>query len=230
MGWEYYTASEMVLVTTRPREGCVRELLRQLQQLHYAPQVIPAVTLSYTHQLTQPLAVIVDAAFRDVQTSGTVLANIRGIWEQAPVLLFAERQIANRLRFDSIIHDFLILPITVPDLEARLRFTAMKMRGAVPRSEVIEVAGLSMNLHSREVTVDRKLIEFTYKEFELLCFLLQHQRQVHTRDDLLRAVWETEYYGDTRTVDMHIRRLRAKLGDRIGVMIHTVRNVGYRFG
>ena len=230
MSWEYFNAHDIVIVTTRPREGGVRELLRQLQQLHYETHVIAAVTLSSTGNLPPPQAVVVDAGLRDVRAGGTLLASIRGIWEQAPILLFIERQAADRLFFDTIVHDFLILPITVPELEARLRFTAMKLRGQRPRAEILETAGLRMDLLSREVTVDHQPIEFTYKEFELLRFLLTNQRRVHTRDDLLRAVWETEYYGDTRTVDMHIRRLRVKLGPRVGRMIHTIRNVGYRFG
>ena len=84
-----------------------------------------------------------------------------------------------------------------------------------------------MNLDEHTVTADGRRILLTYKEFEILKLFLSHPGIVYTRDQLLRAIWETEYYGETRTVDMHIRTLRQKLG-AYGGIIETVRGVGYR--
>jgi DNA-binding response OmpR family regulator len=72
-------------------------------------------------------------------------------------------------------------------------------------------------------------LDLTYKEFELLKFLAQHPGRVFTRDQLLREVWGYDYFGGTRTVDVHVRRLRAKLGSEYESMIGTVRQVGYKF-
>ena len=74
-----------------------------------------------------------------------------------------------------------------------------------------------------------RLLDLTYKEFELLKYLAQHPGRVFTRAQLLQEVWGYDYYGGTRTVDVHVRRLRAKLGSEHEVLIGTVRNVGYRF-
>ena len=86
---------------------------------------------------------------------------------------------------------------------------------------VIDEATYSVRLRGR-------ILDLTYKEFELLKFLAQHPGRVFTRDQLLREVWGYDYFGGTRTVDVHVRRLRAKLGD-LESLIGTVRNVGYRF-
>ena len=74
-----------------------------------------------------------------------------------------------------------------------------------------------------------RLLDLTYKEFELLKYLAQHPGRVFTRSQLLQEVWGYDYFGGTRTVDVHVRRLRAKLGTDYEVLIGTVRNVGYRF-
>ena len=87
-----------------------------------------------------------------------------------------------------------------------------------------------MNFETYEVTVDAQPVELTFKEFTLLRYLASHPRRIFTRPELLSTVWDNDYDGGTRTVDVHIRRLRAKLGPHIGNMINTVRNVGYRFG
>ena len=77
--------------------------------------------------------------------------------------------------------------------------------------------------------VKGRVLDLTYKEFELLKFLAQHPGRVFSRAQLLQEVWGYDYYGGTRTVDVHVRRLRAKLGSDHETLIGTVRNVGYRF-
>jgi DNA-binding response OmpR family regulator len=93
-------------------------------------------------------------------------------------------------------------------------------------------------IRSGEVTVDEasytakiggRHLDLTFKEFELLKYLVQHPGRVFTRDQLLQEVWGYDYFGGTRTVDVHVRRLRAKLGPDNETLIGTVRNVGYRF-
>ena len=87
---------------------------------------------------------------------------------------------------------------------------------------VVDTNGYTASLHGRP-------IDLAYKEFELLKYLVQHPGRVFTRAQLLQEVWGYDYYGGTRTVDVHIRRLRAKLGGEYEHLIGTVRNVGYRF-
>ena len=92
---------------------------------------------------------------------------------------------------------------------------------------LLKTGGLTVNLDEHTVTVDGKRVPLTYKEFELLRLFLSHPGMAFTRDQLFNEIWGMDYCGETRTVDVHIRTLRQKLGD-YGKMIETVRNVGYR--
>ena len=103
------------------------------------------------------------------------------------------------------------------------------LRRCQPRAveHLLQAGGLTVNLDRRTVTVDGERVTLTFKEFELLRLFLSHPGIAFTRDQLFNEVWGMDYCGETRTVDMHIRTLRQKLG-RCGDMIETVRNVGYR--
>ena len=94
---------------------------------------------------------------------------------------------------------------------------------------MIRSGGLSIDDVTYTARLDGRQLDLTYKEFELVKFLAQHRGRVFTRQQLLQEVWGYDYFGGTRTVDVHIRRLRAKLGPEREMLIGTVRNVGYRF-
>ena len=87
-----------------------------------------------------------------------------------------------------------------------------------------------LNLETYQAAVAGRVLDLTYMEYELLKFLAGHPAKVFTRETLLSRVWGYEYYGGARTVDVHVRRLRAKLGEEHAHLIQTVRSVGYRFG
>lgn len=130
---------------------------------------------------------------------------------------------------DELYDDFCLDPFHPRELEARLRHLFWRAgTGAAP--ELVEYAGLVLNLETYQAAVDGEPIDLTYMEYELLKFLAQHPGKVFTRETLLSRVWGYEYYGGARTVDVHIRRLRAKLGEEHASLISTVRSVGYRFG
>jgi DNA-binding response OmpR family regulator len=113
------------------------------------------------------------------------------------------------------------------EVEARIRLAIAKYR-AEKDADTINASGVVIDESSYSAKVHGKPLDLTYKEFELLKFLAQHPGRVFSRDQLLSEVWGYDYFGGSRTVDVHIRRLRAKLGDLEG-LISTVRNVGYRF-
>lgn len=122
--------------------------------------------------------------------------------------------------------DYLAKPFGMMEMVSRVK--AVLRRYPPERAEKqISTGGLSVNLDERTVTVDGKRVLLTYKEFELLRLFLSHPGIAFTREQLLSDIWDMEYLGETRTVDMHIRTLRQKLGS-YGSMIETVRNVGYR--
>ena len=125
--------------------------------------------------------------------------------------------------------DFILDSAGPAEIDARIRvnIAAFNDRGNGV-SEPLAAAGVVIDEASYSAKVHGKPMDLTFKEFELLRFLAQHPGRVFTRDQLLSEVWGYDYFGGTRTVDVHIRRLRAKLGD-LESLIGTVRNVGYRF-
>ena len=124
--------------------------------------------------------------------------------------------------------DDVILDTAGPaEVDARIRLTAGRLARTEP-SNTIRAAGVVIDEASYSAKVHGKPLDLTYKEFELLRFLAAHPSRVFTREQLLSEVWGYDYFGGTRTVDVHVRRLRAKLGDQES-LIGTVRNVGYRF-
>ena len=125
--------------------------------------------------------------------------------------------------------DFCLAPFHPVELEARLRHLFWREGGGV-RPDMVEYGALALNLETYQATIDSRPLDLTYMEYELLKFLTQNPGKVFTRETLLSRVWGYEYYGGARTVDVHIRRLRAKLGEEHAGLIHTVRSVGYLFG
>src|SRR6476620_5180643 len=127
--------------------------------------------------------------------------------------------------------DDVILDTAGPaEVEARLRLAVGRtVEAAVDEGGPITAGALVIDESTYSVRLRGRLIDLTYKEFELLKYLAQHPGRVFTRSQRLQEVWGYDYFGGTRTVDVHVRRLRAKLGPEHEALIGTVRNVGYRF-
>lgn len=123
--------------------------------------------------------------------------------------------------------DFLLDSAGPAEIDARIRLELTKTT-KTEAGVKIQAAGITIDEVSYSAKIHGQPMDLTYKEFELLKFLVQQPGRVFTRDQLLSEVWGYDYFGGTRTVDVHIRRLRAKLGD-LESLIGTVRNVGYRF-
>ncbi len=129
---------------------------------------------------------------------------------------------------DSGADDYVTKPFGIMELVSRIKAV---LRRSVRTEERIdmEISGVHVNVKKHEVTVDGKAVALTLKEFELLEKLMRNQGIVLTRDQLLADIWGYDFDGETRTVDVHIRTLRQKLGEK-GEIIRTVRGVGYRVG
>ena len=145
------------------------------------------------------------------------------------LVLVGGAQLADLQLRDELFDDFCLTPFHPMELEARLRHLFYR-GGAGARPEMVEHSGLALNLETYQASIAGKPLDLTYMEYELLKFLAQNPGKVFTREMLLSRVWGYEYYGGARTVDVHIRRLRAKLGEEHANLIQTVRSVGYRFG
>lgn len=122
--------------------------------------------------------------------------------------------------------DYLVKPFGMMEMVSRVKAV---LRRCLPRKAdpLLKVGGLTVNVEEHTVTADGERIVLTYKEFELLKLFLSHPGIAYTRDQIFAEIWGMDYVGETRTVDMHIRTLRQKLGT-YGAMIETVRGVGYR--
>jgi two-component system, OmpR family, alkaline phosphatase synthesis response regulator PhoP len=145
------------------------------------------------------------------------------------LLLVTGAQLAELELREDLFDDFCLAPFQPRELEARIAHLFWRT-GRGTRPELVEYGPLVLNLETYQAAVGRRPLDLTYMEYELLKFLATHPGKVFTRETLLSRVWGYEYYGGARTVDVHIRRLRAKLGDEHVNLISTVRSVGYRFG
>ena len=127
--------------------------------------------------------------------------------------------------------DVLLVDASPAEIEVRIRLATTKVEAAknFESAGEIKAGELSIDESTYSAKLRGRILDLTYKEFELLKFLAQHPGRVFSRDQLLREVWGYDYFGGTRTVDVHVRRLRAKLGPENENLIGTVRNVGYRY-
>ncbi|HEX3794228.1 MAG TPA: response regulator transcription factor [Acidimicrobiales bacterium] len=145
------------------------------------------------------------------------------------LLVIRSEQVSELLLRDDLFDDFCVLPARPEELVARIQHLFWRT-GQSMRPDLIEYGPLLLNLETYQAAVAGRVLDLTYMEYELLRFLAGHPAKVFTRETLLSRVWGYEYYGGARTVDVHIRRLRAKLGEEHAHLIQTVRSVGYRFG
>lgn len=123
------------------------------------------------------------------------------------------------------VDEFVLSPWADGELLLRLE----RRLGPAPSPDVIRWRDLSIDLARYEVTLAGRRVELTFKEYQLLKFLASHPGRVFTREALLAQLWDYDYFGGERTVDVHIRRLRSKIEDQVHTFIETVRGVGYRF-
>ncbi len=145
------------------------------------------------------------------------------------LLLVSGAQLGELDHRADLFDDFMLTPFHPRELDARLEHAFFKTGRSVA-ADVVEYGPLQLNLETYQAVVDGRSLDLTYMEYELLKFLASHPGKVFTRETLLSRVWGYDYYGGARTVDVHVRRLRSKLGEEHANLIHTVRSVGYSFG
>jgi DNA-binding response OmpR family regulator len=123
--------------------------------------------------------------------------------------------------------DFVLAPVNAAELGVRV---SRLCGNGGPSDDVVRFKDLELNVATFQATLGAQPMDLTYMEYELLRFFVEHQARVWSREQLLSKVWGYDYFGGSRTVDVHVRRLRAKLGEERASWIATVRSVGYRFG
>ncbi len=176
-------------------------------------------------------AVLVDGR-HDLASVRSLCRLVRTTGVDVPVLLLVTEGGLTVVAADWGVDDVLLITAGPPEVEARLRLALGRLAqsdDADAPETVIRSGAIEIDESSYTVKLDGRGLDLTFKEFELLKYLAQHPGRVFSRQQLLQEVWGYDYFGGTRTVDVHVRRLRAKLGPERESLIGTVRNVGYRF-
>jgi DNA-binding response OmpR family regulator len=216
-----------VLLLTSGREPPA-DILPSLSLLPHAVRLAPAAVDSVISGPV-PDAVLIDAR-RDLVLARRVLMTLRAAATAVPVLAIITDGGWAAVSADWGADDLILHTAGPAEVEARLRLAiARRTQSAAQLPDEIRAGGLVVNEATYSARMNGRSLDLTFKEFELLKFLAQHPGRVFTRAQLLQEVWGYDYFGGTRTVDVHVRRLRAKLGAENEALIGTVRNVGYRF-
>ena len=170
---------------------------------------------------------------RDLAQSRDLCRLIRTTGSDQPVILVVTEGGLAVVAADWGIDDVVLDTAGPAEVDARIRLAigrhALGREGDDPEAHIIRSGEVVVDEATYTARLGKRVLDLTFKEFELLKYLAQHPGRVFTREQLLQEVWGYDYFGGTRTVDVHVRRLRAKLGPENESLIGTVRNVGYRF-
>ncbi|MDQ1617978.1 MAG: hypothetical protein QOE19_547 [Actinomycetota bacterium] len=220
--------SQLLLLTNALQPSA--EVLPALGLLSHQLRVAPAET-SALLEAPPSDALLVDGR-RELPHIRSLCRMIRTTGVSCPVILVTTEGGLAAVTAEWGVDDVLLDTAGPAEVEARLRLAIGRLAaGKEPAAELTEIRRGDVLIDEATYTakVRGRSLDLTFKEFELLKFLAQHPGRVFTRAQLLQEVWGYDYYGGTRTVDVHVRRLRAKLGTDHEALIGTVRNVGYRF-
>ncbi|PRA80796.1 response regulator transcription factor [Microbacterium sp. MYb66] len=201
------------------------QVLPALELLSHRARQIPAEPAQLINAPDYDV-VIVDGR-HDLVGAKSLCRLLRATGQDAPLLLVVTEGGMSALSGEWGIDDVLLVTAGPAEIDARLRL-ALARRDEVAEPARVQASGVTIDEQSYSAKLRGRPLDLTYKEFQLLHFLATHPSRVFTREQLLSEVWGYDYFGGTRTVDVHVRRLRAKLGDQEQI-IGTVRNVGYRF-
>lgn len=219
----------LLLLTSLP--GPAADALPALELLTHQVRVLPPEG-SLLIDPPPHDAILVDGT-RNLPQARSLCRLIVTTGAAAPLLLIITEGGMSALQTDWGMRDVLLTSAGPAEIEGRLRLAVDAARLAngqdASHNDEIRRGDLVIDEAAYAARIGDRTLDLTFKEFELLRFLAQHPGRVFTRAQLLQEVWGYDYFGGTRTVDVHVRRLRAKLGLEHDVLVGTVRNVGYRF-
>lgn len=192
---------------------------------------ILALNTNSVRQVDDVSLVIVDVTGSDLLGARELCRTVAAAHPDLPVAVAIAETSLIALDSSWAVDDFLLPSVSAVEIDARLRLLLTRRPAVVEEaqdSNVVAVGALVVDEATYTARIHGRPLDLTYKEFELLRYLVQHSGRVFTREQLLQDVWGYDFFGGTRTVDVHVRRLRAKLGTEYEGMIATVRNVGYK--
>jgi DNA-binding response OmpR family regulator len=211
--------------------GASAEVLPALALLQHQVKILPA-EVSVLVDVPEVDCLLVDAR-RDLPNAKSFTKLISTTGVSSPIIVITTEGGLSAINADWGIDDVILDTAGPAEVEARIRIavgqSAAELLAANPNVQEIRSGDVVIDERTYTAKLKGRVLDLTFKEFELLKYLAQHPGRVFTRSQLLQEIWGYDYFGGTRTVDVHIRRLRSKLGPEFEAIIGTVRNVGYRF-
>ncbi|MBK5266774.1 MAG: response regulator transcription factor [Acidimicrobiia bacterium] len=201
------------------------ELASALRSAALEPILLTTEDLDKTDEAANWSLVIIELGDEPLRR----LRNARRLQDDTgvPIILAVQKdQIALIMDEGLNLADFIVLPAEPLELRARVR----RLAATLTTEEILRYRDLELNTATYQAMIADRPADLTYMEYELLRFFVENPSRVWSREQLLSKVWGYEYYGGARTVDVHVRRLRSKIGEQRAAWITTVRSVGYRFG
>ncbi|HVW80629.1 MAG TPA: response regulator transcription factor [Mycobacteriales bacterium] len=220
--------ASLLLLTPNAADGSA-QVLPSLALLGHAVRVLPLDAAPLLDPPPNDL-IVVDAR-REMAAARQTCRLLQATGTSSPVLAVVTEGGLVAVTADWGLDDVVLDTAGPSEVEARVRLALGKAAaaGEAGSTEEIRSGDLSIDEATYQAKIGSRPLDLTFKEFELLKFLAQHPGRVFSRAQLLQEVWGYDYFGGTRTVDVHVRRLRAKLGPEREALIGTVRNVGYKF-
>lgn len=209
-------------------DGSSASVLPALEVLNHRVSVAPPRTASGSLEGCNPDVVLLDGR-TDLITARNLAQLLTAKGLTTPLLMVLTEGGMAAVAANWMVDDIVLNTAGPAEVQARLRLVSSRTTEVVEDDTRIRAGSVIIDEAAYSTHINRTPLNLTYKEFELLKFLAQHSGRVFTRAQLLKEVWGYDYYGGTRTVDVHVRRLRAKLGADHEHLITTVRNVGYSF-
>ena len=211
--------------------GASAEVLPSLGLLQHQVRVLPAEA-SVLIDVPEVDVLFLDAR-KDLTTAKALMKLIVTTGVNAPIIAIATEGSLSAMNADWGFNDVILDTAGPAEVEARIRISVGQLEVSRlsndPGAREIRTGEVVIDENSYTAKIKGRALDLTFKEFELIKFLAQHPGRVFTRAQLLQEIWGYDYFGGTRTVDVHIRRLRSTLGPEYEAIIGTVRNVGYRF-
>jgi DNA-binding response OmpR family regulator len=211
--------------------GASAEVLPALALLQHQVKILPA-EVSVLVDVPEVDCLLVDAR-RDLPNAKSFTKLISTTGVSSPIIVITTEGGLSAINADWNVDDVILDTAGPAEVEARIRIalgnSAAQLLATNPNSQEIRSGDVVIDERTYTAKLKGRVLDLTFKEFELLKYLAQHPGRVFTRSQLLQEIWGYDYFGGTRTVDVHIRRLRSKLGPEFEAIIGTVRNVGYRF-
>ena len=211
--------------------GASAEVLPALGLLQHQVKILPAEA-SVLVDAPEVDLLLIDAR-RDLPTVKSFAKLLDSTGVSCPIIAITTEGGLTAFNADWGIDDVILDTAGPAEVDARIRIAlgkhAIELVAADPHAGEIRTGEVTIDESTYTARLKGNVLDLTFKEFELLKYLAQHPGRVFTRAQLLQEIWGYDYFGGTRTVDVHIRRLRSKLGHEFEAIIGTVRNVGYRF-